>query len=99
MTDRYAKGARYERRAKRELEEAGWHVVRSAGSKGGADLVATKVRYIQVKAVNEPRGWAAELEEMALQLPAGPGMTRELWVWNKRCGWEKYEVKDELDAT
>jgi len=95
MTDRYAKGARYERRAKAELEEDGWVVVRSAGSKGGADLVAIKVRQIQIKAVNEPRGWAGELEGIAMRLPAGPGLTRELWIWNKRCGWEKHEVSDE----
>jgi len=94
MTDRYRKGARYERRAKAELEEDGWVVVRSAGSKGGADLVAIKVRQIQIKAVNEPRGWAGELEEMVSRLPGGPGLTRELWIWNKRDGWEKHEVSN-----
>jgi len=91
----YRKGVKYERRAKAELEEAGWVVIRSAGSKGGADLVAIKVRQIQVKATNEPRGWAGELEEMRERLPAAPGMTRELWVWNRRQGWEKHKLEDE----
>jgi len=92
MTDRYRKGARYERRAKQELEEDGWIVTRSAGSKGGADLVAIKVRQIQVKAVSEPKSWTADLEHLASWLPGGPGLTRELWIWNKRCGWEKHEI-------
>lgn len=88
----YRKGAKYERRAKQELEADGWIVTRSAGSKGVADLVAVKVRQIQVKAVNHPQGWTAELEEIEAGLPSGPGMTRELWIWNKGCGWEKHTI-------
>ena len=91
----YERGVRYERRARKELEADGWMVVRSAGRRGACDLIALKVRQIQVKAVNRPQGWAAELEEMEAGLPHGPGMTRELWVWNKGCGWEKYTVEDE----
>lgn len=90
----YRKGARYERRAKEELEADGWIVTRAAGSKGAADLIAVKVRQIQVKAVNRPQGWVAELEELETGLPHGPGMTRELWIWNVRCGWEKHMVED-----
>lgn len=92
---RYAKGARYERKAKEELEADGWVVVRAAGSKGAADLMALKVRQIQVKSVNEPRGWAAELEDMEKRLPGGPGTSRELWIWNRGSGWEKHTVEDE----
>jgi Holliday junction resolvase len=36
----YARGANFERKVKKELETDGWFVVRSAGSKGVADLVA-----------------------------------------------------------
>ena len=40
--NRYAKGRRFEYRVKEWLEERGFYVVRSAGSKGIADLVALK---------------------------------------------------------
>jgi Holliday junction resolvase len=38
--DRYGKGARRERLIKRTLEGLGYRVMRSAGSKGKADLIA-----------------------------------------------------------
>jgi len=38
----YARGAAFERRVRKELEEDGWFVVRSAGSKGVVDLVALR---------------------------------------------------------
>lgn len=37
---KYSQGANFERKVKKELEALGWFVVRSAGSKGKADLVA-----------------------------------------------------------
>jgi len=48
---RYSKGARLERRVKKLLENLGFFVVRSAGSRGPFDLVAFKciVFGIQVK--------------------------------------------------
>lgn len=36
----YSRGAAYERKVKKEYEEAGFLVIRSAGSKGPVDLVA-----------------------------------------------------------
>lgn len=42
MVTPYQKGARFERRVKKELEKSGWFVVRSAGSKSPVDLVAIK---------------------------------------------------------
>ena len=38
----YRKGTDFERRVKHELEDAGWFVVRSAGSHGPVDLVAIR---------------------------------------------------------
>lgn len=38
----YAKGANFERWLKSLMEEYGWFCVRSAGSRGAADLVCTK---------------------------------------------------------
>ena len=45
-----AKGSRVEREIKKILEEAGFEVVRSAGSLGSADLQVKKLGSIQVKA-------------------------------------------------
>ena len=90
----YQKGRRAEIRAKKELEKAGFVVTRAAGSKGVADLVATKVLYVQVKAVKEPRGWTSEIEEMKDGLPSGPGIVKQLWVWPDGGPWEKYEVSE-----
>lgn len=92
--NRYKAGARIERKAKAELEEAGYIVTRAAGSKGSADLIAIKVRQIQVKKSDTPRAWTSEIEKMAEELPAAPGVSRELWVWNARCGWEKHVIGD-----
>jgi len=41
-TSRYIRGRRFEHRVKRLLEERGYIVVRSAGSKGPFDLVALR---------------------------------------------------------
>ncbi len=52
MKTAYRKGRRAEYLLKKELEEAGWFVVRSAGSRGVVDLVALKddqVLLIQVQ--------------------------------------------------
>lgn len=91
----YRKGYRYEQKARKQLEAAGYNVIRSAGSKGPADLVAVKVTmegyvqilYVQVKAVKQRQGWARELEQMRDELPVGLGITKELWCWVDRQ-WE-----------
>jgi Holliday junction resolvase len=52
MVKRYCKGANFERRVKKELEEMGYFVVRAAGSKGKIDLVAIKpndIKLVQCK--------------------------------------------------
>lgn len=50
----YAKGARREREYQARLEAQGWYVVRSAGSKGEADLIALRPdrrpRMLEIKA-------------------------------------------------
>ena len=39
----YSNGANFERKIKKQYEDDGWFVVRSAGSKGPVDLVAIHV--------------------------------------------------------
>lgn len=53
MTDQYKKGRRFEWAVRDELEEAGYQVIRSAGSKTKVDIVAWKMGellFIQCKA-------------------------------------------------
>lgn len=62
------KGANFERLCAHTLRDAGWHVIRAAGSKGHADLWAartegtdlTRLLWVQVKAGKNgmgPREW------------------------------------------
>lgn len=54
-------------------------------------MVATLVRQIQVKVSKNPKAWTGELEELAERCPAGPGLSRELWVWCQG-EWEKHKL-------
>lgn len=48
MATRYARGRQFEYRVKRYYENKGWFVIRSAGSKGIADIVAISPDAIQI---------------------------------------------------
>lgn len=83
----YTRGRDAEYRAARDLERAGYVVIRSAGSHTPVDLVAigpAGVRLIQVKVDSESRTLRpSELEavrEELRSLPRPPGVTAELWV-------------------
>lgn len=99
---RYGAGAAAERRAVRDLEAAGYVVVRAAGSLGPLDLVAigpTGVRGIQVKRDSETRPMRpSELEavrEELRSLPRPPGVVYEVWVGRavgRRWTWTMQEV-------
>jgi len=86
----YPKGYRRELIAKRILEAQGYQVVRSSGSHGPWDLVAYKegeIRFIQIKSY---RPGPASREKM-LRGPRGPlDVSREIWVYRKRAGFEAY---------
>ena len=86
VKDTYAKGARYERKAKRILEKAGYLVIRSAASKGPFDIVAIKkndVRLIQVKVNALP---SPEEEETLILLSSKfVPFSVECWIFRERC--------------
>ena len=77
----YAVGSALERQVKKDLEERGYWVVRAAGSKGPADLVALSLRsrgyesvlLVQVKRTRNPsiEAWC-ELWELARETWAMP---------------------------
>lgn len=72
---RYRKGADKERRLKKKLEKEGYWVVRAAGSKGVADLVAIKdsqAYLIQVKHERISPKEAKQLREICASCGAFP---------------------------
>jgi hypothetical protein len=74
------KGRRAEHRVRDILEAAGYRVIRAAGSKGIADLVAWNSAHLRLVSVKSGTAYASEVEREALRLvPAPPGTTREIW--------------------
>lgn len=97
-----SRGADSERRARKNLEAAGYVVVKSGGSLGCFDLIAINVlgiRGIQVKRDQHgthtyPAAVERMREEMAA-LPLPSNMTGELWVERlvgHRLQWVRQEV-------
>jgi Holliday junction resolvase len=93
----------YENVLAERLEARGYVCLRSAGSRGPADLLAFNadhVRIIQVKTTYDfdRRGnldvFKRAIEEL-LGLPQPPNGTRELWVKVLRRGW-RYLVVDDI---
>jgi len=81
----YTRGRRREHQARALLEEAGYTVLRSAGSKGCADLAAwngTHLRLVQIKA--GARGASPAEREAFARVPVPIGATREIWRFRER---------------
>jgi len=93
MGSSYRKGAYLEYKARDLLIARGCTVVRSAGSKGPVDLVATcakHVLFIQVKASGQVR--PADLDKLrSVPIPAR-GAYREIWEW-KNGTWSVTRLK------
>lgn len=103
-------GAAAERKVKAWYEQQGWYAARSAGSKGGADVVAWKVgprnevdlRLIQVKATRKAQYQSAR-EAEAYDNLADAYSERvarafgEVWVWVGEYG--NFRVTDCATAT
>jgi Holliday junction resolvase len=80
--NRQRKGFAAERKVVKQLEAAGYFVIRSAGSHGVVDILAVDtngLRAIQVKCGDAARCSPAEREALQL-LPLPPNATREIWV-------------------
>jgi hypothetical protein len=90
----YKRGAHYERKAMKALQEEGYMVIKSAGSKGLFDLWAMghgQLRLVQSKATMRGSNFT-KLRE-ALELIEVPEFaTKEIWVWEHRKGWKKIIV-------
>lgn len=89
-----AKGIRYELKAKQELEQKGYVVVKSGGSFGVFDLWAAGdllMKLIQVKSVKKKKSFN-KLKKEILGMKVPKYCEKELWIWISRKGWEKYSL-------
>lgn len=88
----YSKGSRTELKIVSFLEDEGYTVTKSAGSKGAFDVIAYNsrvVRFIQSKYTSDAnRSYAADIRKMeAADVP--PYATKELWIYVKNKGFTK----------
>lgn len=93
---------RFENELMAFLEERGYNCLRSAGSRGPADVFAFNTqhcRVIQVKStkrmdrLGNVRVFAEAIESLR-KLPCPPGVTHELWVKPLRQNWRYIVVSD-----
>ena len=67
MATKYHRGRRFEYKVKQYYESHGWFVVRSAGSKGIADLVAIKPRAEEIHLIQcKKHGYLSKTEREEL---------------------------------
>jgi hypothetical protein len=93
----YIRGRAIEYRGKKELEQAGYYVVRSAGSHSAFDLVAwndQEILFIQCKrekkSAKNPKKkkYKRDLIQIdTIKIP--PNGRKEFWIWRDRKGWTK----------
>ena len=85
MNANYRKGRRGEHRARAALEAAGFTVVRAAGSKGLADLVAWDAQSIRFISVKSGQTYASAIEREQLELMLRPSNASvEIWTFRDR---------------
>jgi Holliday junction resolvase-like predicted endonuclease len=81
-----------------DLEAKGYHVSRSAASKGQFDVIAiseAEILLIQVKRTkNKARRFAPKYinQLAAVPVPKSPIIRKQLWCWLDRHGWEVRDV-------
>lgn len=84
--DAKAKGTRHERELKKQFEEDGLYVMRSAGSRGPFDLAVFDLEYvrlIQVKTLGEDVD-----REKLKNVEVPPNCIKEIWVRIPRRGFQ-----------
>lgn len=98
------RGADAERRCVVELKSAGYSALRSAASKGPYDVVAissSEVLLIQLKRTKKfsKVSYKKEIDAMvALPIPPGGVVKKQLWCWVDREGWRKFDLDVDLKA-
>ena len=97
----YDRGRQVEYKAKKFLEDTGFEVLRSAGSKGCFDVVAigkSCIRLVQCKSyIENASSYKKDLDRMQLfECPSA--CTKELWVYKSGAGWTDFIVLKESDV-
>lgn len=97
---KYRRGATTEYRIMKQLEEEGYTCTRSSGSHGMWDIVAInskEVKLIQAKRVKKGKYYKDESLDPFIALEVPVGISKELWVWVDRKGFEiiQYGKKEE----
>jgi Holliday junction resolvase len=101
----YAKGAGYERKLMKLLNDWGYLTIRSAGSHSAVDIVSVgegNVSFIQVKSsrrriikINSVMSaFKNDIAELAKIKRAVPHANAELWLWTYRQGWRVFDVQE-----
>ncbi len=98
MNKQYKRGYRAELRCRHQLEEYGYLVVRSAGSKTSFDLIGIRAKDVigvQVKTGERINARKCEEEVKKLKdIPSPENMRKELWVWTEKTGFQVFtEIK------
>jgi len=104
MNKNYLRGSRKEYLAKKQLEEKGFFVIRSAGSHGVADLCAIaseRVILLQIKTTKKAltsnfaeARYSEDIESLRSVTKIPSNCEKQLWVFLDRKGWTKYKVTD-----
>lgn len=92
------RGIEAERSCMKEMEKRGYHVSRSAASKGAFDVIAVnsdEVIFIQVKRTKSrmrlsPAKYVKEIKK--IPVPSSNVIKRQIWTWLDRNGWIITEV-------
>jgi len=86
---RYKKGRVLEEKAKKELMEAGYYPIRSAGSKGLFDIIGiSSVDIILIQVKSNRRASAKEVS-LIKKFPCAENVKKSIWVWHDRKGFIK----------
>lgn len=89
VAKRYAKGRKIEYKAMRELMEAGYYPIRSAGSKGIFDVIGiSSVDFILIQVKSNRKASPAEIRVIK-KFPVPPNCTKAIYIWYSHKGWVK----------
>ena len=92
------RGVESERKCVEELEKQGFHVSRSAASRGSFDIIAVnckEVRFIQVKRTSaKSRMFMKKDIELlrGVRVPNHPCIRKQLWCWLDYKGWSIQDI-------
>lgn len=88
----YKKGIYYEKKCMAALAEAGYYVMRSAGSHGPVDVIALgHGECLAIQVTSTKKGVRKKIEALKeLDLP--PFCRKQVWLWRTGQGWEVIDV-------